>query len=64
MDVILFVREAFERLTGLRSDMLSKILDSLPRIKTSKVGSCGIFARLGFKNVVEDIFSFYRFGVY
>ncbi len=38
MDVILFVREAFERLAPLRSEMLVKLLESLPRITSTKVG--------------------------
>ena len=37
LDVILFVREAFERLEPLRSTMLTKILESLPSIKASRV---------------------------
>lgn len=37
MDVIVFVREAFERLEALRPTMLSKILDSLPFIKSPNV---------------------------
>ena len=37
MDVILFVREAFERLPQLRSDMLSKLFENFPLIKASRV---------------------------
>jgi hypothetical protein len=41
MDVILFVREAFERLAPLRSEMLVKLLESLPRITSTKVWLMG-----------------------
>ncbi len=37
VDVILFVREAFERLPALRAEMLAKIFENLPLIKSSKV---------------------------
>ena len=37
VDVILFVREAFERLPALRADMLAKIFENFPLIKSSKV---------------------------
>ena len=37
MDVILFVREAFERLASLRSVMLPQLLQSIPHIKSNKV---------------------------
>eukprot|EP00730_Choanoeca_flexa_P018161 TRINITY_DN8814_c0_g1_i3.p1 TRINITY_DN8814_c0_g1~~TRINITY_DN8814_c0_g1_i3.p1 ORF type:complete len:961 (+),score=282.19 TRINITY_DN8814_c0_g1_i3:51-2933(+) len=37
VDVVLFVREAFERLPDMRSDMMSKLLGSFGDIKSAKV---------------------------
>lgn len=37
LDVILFVREAFERLPQLHTDMLRKLLDGISLVKSSKV---------------------------
>lgn len=37
VDVILFVREAFERLPALRADMLDKLFENFALIKSSKV---------------------------
>jgi len=37
MDVILFVREAFEKLPDLRADMLEKLLDNFLAIKNEEV---------------------------
>ena len=37
MDVILFVREAFERLPQLRSDMLNNLLSNFSAIKAARV---------------------------
>jgi coatomer subunit beta len=36
-DVILFVREAFERMPQLRSDMLAKLLENFGQIRNGKV---------------------------
>ena len=37
VDVILFVREAFERMPTLRSEMLARLLENFGSIKASKV---------------------------
>ena len=37
VDVVLFVREAFERLPAMRSDMMSKLLGTFSDIKAAKV---------------------------
>jgi coatomer subunit beta len=37
VDVVLFVREAFERLPAMRSDMMSKLLGTVSDIKAAKV---------------------------
>eukprot|EP00051_Salpingoeca_urceolata_P007122 m.94409 g.94409 ORF g.94409 m.94409 type:complete len:949 (+) comp15123_c1_seq1:4221-7067(+) len=43
MDVILFVREAFEKLPELRADMMNKLLATLPQIKTPKVSRASLW---------------------
>jgi coatomer subunit beta len=55
MDVILFVREAFERLPLLRSEMLSKLFENFNQIKASRVSRATMWIIGEYAHSVQDI---------